>query len=342
MKKVILYVLPVMFFLSCQPAQDSETTQSEAPKSKTEAPSTFSTEEGITYENLSIYPIKATEGFINKNIEPAKMKSLKEGINTRGFYVTEKKPYGRFEDAGAVNTLTIQNKSEETIYLMQGDVVQGGNQDRVIAQNLVVPPRTITDIEVYCVEKGRWKYREEDIKDEDPEAKKKRKIYAFSGYYHVASSELRKTVRETKNQANVWEKVGELTLKNNGGSTTGTYTALEGSDKFTEQRDAYLEFFNMNLKGKEDCVGMIAISGTQILGADIFGHPSLFQKKYQDVLHGYITDAVSSNSKATITEKSIQKYIQRLNKDFDSNKKAQENSDEFFQYKGQVVHFSKL
>ncbi len=298
--------------------------------------------DAFTHENLRLYPVKASEAFINGNELPSKMKSLKEGIDTRGFYVTEKKPYGRFDDAGAVNSLTVQNKSEETIYLMQGDVVSGGNQDRVIAKNLVVPPRTITDIEVYCVEKNRWQYRDESIEGEDPEAKKKRKIFAFSGYYNVASSGLRKTVRESKDQQSVWNKVGELTSKNNASTNTGTYTALSGSSEFNVAADSYLKFFDGKVDELDDVVGMVAVSGKKVLAVDIFGHPELFKRQFPGLLHGYVTDAVTEGAPVVLTDEFMTKYVKRLNNKFDRDIQSKSDNDELFRYKGQVVHFSKL
>ncbi len=344
MKKIFLYLLPLTFFIACNVTHEDRV---ESPEKVTEVTSnTFeidlSENDELTHENLRIYPVIATESFINENVAPSKMKSLSEGIKTKGFYVTEKKPYGRFEDSGAVNSLTIQNKSDETIYIMQGDVVSGGNQDRVIAQNVVVPPRTITDIEVYCVEKGRWQYRNENIEGDDAESKKKRKIFAFSGYYNVASNGLRKTVRETKNQQSVWTKVGELTSKNNAKTSTGTYTGLEGSNEFTNKRDAYVKFFDGKLMDSKNVVGFIAVSGNDIIGADIFGHPQLFKNKFNSLLHGYVTDAITDGSKVNITEKRLNYYMKQLNKKFEAAKKDATSSDELFKYEGQIVHFSKL
>ncbi len=339
-------MLPFTLLMACNTEPANDTVKKEETPKVEEQKSTFHLDmkdnDELTYENLRLYPVKATEGFINENIAPSEMKSLKEGINTKGFYVTEKKPYGRFEDSGAVNSLTIQNKSEETIYLMQGDIVSGGNQDRVMAQNIVVPPRTITDVNVYCVEKGRWTYRNEDIKEEDPEAKKKRKMFAFSGYYNVASSGLRKTMRETHSQQSVWDKVGELTLKNNASTSTGTYTGLEESDEFTNLRDAYMKFFDGKDEHFENCVGIVAVSGSKVLGVDIFGHPELFKRQFEGLLNGYITDAISEGSAIKMTEKGMDSYMKTLNRKFDRAQQSSEESDELFKYKGQVVHYSSF
>lgn len=339
-------MLPVVMLAACttEPRSNStvdadnnvpQTTEAQTLKIATEE------SEALAYENLRVYPITVEEDFYKTNEAAASMKNLEEGISTKGFYVTEKKPYGRMEDSDAVNSLTVQNKSNDMVYLMQGDVVQGGNQDRILGEDRVIAARTITDIPVYCVEHGRWQYREDEVDQNDQESKHKRKIFAFSGYYNVASSDLRKTVRETKDQQSVWNKVGELTAKNNASSSTETYTALEGSDEFTTKRDAYLTYLNEKLGNVENCVGFIAVSGNEIIGTDIFGHPNLFKKQSGALLHGYVTDAISNGRDITVSDKSVERFGKKLNKKFDSAMKGG-NSDEMFKHNGQFIHYSEL
>jgi hypothetical protein len=345
MKKFFLYMLPVLFLAACstEPVKPSTVETTDGTPSTENSTLSLGIEEStaLTYENLQLYPIFADESFFEGNELAADVKNLKEGIETKGFYVTEKKPYGRMEDSGAVNSLTIQNKSGETIYLMQGDVVSGGNQDRIIAEDRIIASRVITDVPVYCVEQGRWQYREDEVDQNDAESKHKRKIFAFSGYYNVASSDLRKTVRETKNQQSVWNKVGELTAKNNAGSDTKTYTALEGSKEFTDKRDAYLNFFNSRLAKMDNCIGFVAVSGNDVVGTDVFGHPNLFQKQSEALLHGYITDAITSGSPITVTAKRMARYSKELNKKYATAEKGA-NTDEMFKHNDVLIHFSEL
>jgi len=345
MKKFFLYMLPVVLLAACNTEPRTNTTveaEGDIPQATENQSLRVSTGEGeaLTFENLSVYPIVADEDFYKTNTAAETMKNLKEGIETKGFYITEKKPYGRMEDSDAVNSLTVQNKSNETVYLMQGDVIQGGNQDRILAEDRVIAARTITDIPVYCVEHGRWQYKAEGDQ-EDAEAKHKRKIFAFSGYYNVASSDLRKTVRETQDQQSVWNKVGELTAKNNAKSSTETYTALEGSDEFTDKRDAYLTFMNEKLAGVENCVGFVAVSGNKIIGTDVFGHPNLFKKQSAALLHGYVTDAISNGQKVIVSDKRMERFGKELNKKYESAIKGG-NTDEMYKHNGEFIHFSEL
>ena len=65
-----------------------------------------------------------------------------------------------FDVDGDVNCLWISNHSDRPLYLMPGEILVGGKQDRTVAEELVVAPHTERmPIQVYCVEQGRWSYR---------------------------------------------------------------------------------------------------------------------------------------------------------------------------------------
>jgi len=56
-----------------------------------------------------------------------------------------------------VNTLIVVNNSDKPLYLMPGEIIIGGSQDRTIANELVLAAHSSpTRIPVYCVESGRW------------------------------------------------------------------------------------------------------------------------------------------------------------------------------------------
>ncbi len=291
----------------------------------------------VEYENLRLHPIVADQAFIDQNHSVGSFLNLPEAMQNSRFRVTEKKPYGRSDDSGAVNSLTIQNKSQDTVFLMTGDVVRGGNQDRVLAMDMVVPPRTITDIPVFCVEHGRWTYHEPE-EGQSEEAARNRKIFAFTGYYNVASNDIRKTIKETGNQQEVWNKVDELTSIHNAKSSTEAYAALEESEDYTKARDAYLEHFRHRFDDKKGVIGVVALSGNKVLGADVFGHPNLFHKQYESLLHSYITDAMSNGKPVEIEAETLERYVRSLQQDFNEI----DNSEDHFRYRNQLVHFTNL
>lgn len=300
----------------------------------------FDQVENLTFEKLRLYPITATDTHIESHAELARFKNLKEAMTIKGFHITEKKPFGRFDDSGAVNSLTVQNKSQDTIYLMAGDVIQGGKQDRLIAQDMVVLPRTIVDVAVFCVEPNRWEVRPEMNSKPSPKAKQKQ--YAFTGYYNVASNEIRKTAKQTGDQNAVWEKVGEWTALNKASSATGTYAALEDSEGFTTARDEYINFYSNRMDLDHNTIGLIAVSGDRVLGADIFNHPDLFKKQFPALLHAYVTDAVTKGRTVDIQDASMEKFIKKMKINYGETLSSKKEKEAKFRYNGKIVHFSYL
>ncbi len=69
-------------------------------------------------------------------------------------------------ETGNVNRLAIENTGGEEVFVQAGDIVKGGQQDRVLTISLLVPPRSgRIDIDAFCVEQGRWSARgKEDVK----------------------------------------------------------------------------------------------------------------------------------------------------------------------------------
>lgn len=299
-------------------------------------------DEALDFEKMRIYPILASDDHIAQHADLADYKNLKEAMEIKGFRITERKPFGRFEDSGAVNNLTVQNKSTETIYLMAGDVVKGGNQDRVLAQDMVLPPRTLANIEVFCVEHGRWQYQGDPEEELDEEAKKNKKVFAFTGYYNVVSNDIRKTVKHEKDQGMVWAAVGNLTTTHKATSTTETYTALEKSKDFTVERNKYLAYFEDKMEGKDNVVGMVVVSGNEVLGTDMFNHPNLFKKQYKVLLHSYVTDAITNGKEVKISERTLENYTSKIQRDYKRKMTNAKEQEVKFRYDGKIVHFSHL
>ncbi len=343
--KKLPFLLLLLTMVACNLEKAVQSSEQPAVNSTAQVEAAFTVQqdmtEALTFDNLRLYPIEATADHIEAHAELARFKNLKEAIDLPGFHITEKKAFGRSTDRGTVNTLTIQNKSQDTVYLMAGDVLKGGKQDRLIAEDMIVPPRTITDISVFCVERNRWEVLPEN--GETTTASDKKRQYAFTNYYNCASNEVRKAAKQTRNQKAVWDKVGEWTALNNAQSRTESYTALEKSEEFTTKRDQYIEFFIKQMNAlSNNTVGLIAVSGDKVLGADIFNHPTLFEKQLPVLLHAYVTDAITKGKKVEIDQKAIDKYAQVLLVNYENTLSEKREKECKFRYNGKIVHFSQL
>ncbi len=311
MKHLILSIVAVgMFFSACK---NDNTLISSASNNGLQLVATDNP--AWQYENLRLYPIVADAG----TPQLAHLKTLSEGMKTPGFRITEQKQFGRSEER-TYNILTVQNKSQDTIYMLSGDVVTGGKQDRVIAQDQIVMPGTVRNMDVFCVEQGRWSFNEAQATPSE------KKLYAFNGYYSVASPKVRQAVQRTGSQQQVWAAVASVTSANGATSSTSTYAALDTENDQKSKRDAYLRFFEDKLSSEPNVVGMVAVCGDQVLGVDIFGSPDLFRREYASLLHGFVTEAATAECETKANIATVQHAFGKVaalsNPSATSNKEA--------------------
>src|SRR5438445_44574 len=92
------------------------------------------------YENLTIFLIHGTDELTGKLFVP-----LQEAMERKLVIVHE---------TSEVNELTIENVSQtEEVFVQAGDIVKGGQQDRVLAVDLIIPAHSgKMPIAAFCVE----------------------------------------------------------------------------------------------------------------------------------------------------------------------------------------------
>ncbi len=285
----------------------------------------------LVYEYLRLVPIAADAMFVKDQEPITTLIGLEQAIEMDRFRITEKKPYGRFDDEGAVNLLTVQNKTEHQVLLLAGEVIQGGLQDRILAEDRIIAARSITDLDVFCVEQGRWSA---SGSDSEGESESKSEVFAFKGYYQVAATEVRHAATKDQNQEMVWNEVAEIRAAHAIESPTQAYTELETATQYSELKKQYTQFFKDKLIDRNQVIGFVAVSGNRILGADLFGHPALFAAKYEAVLTSYIADAITRGSPPIVNEERLLSYQEALAIQFQQTPKLKWN--------GKWVHYNDL
>lgn len=248
------------------------------------------------YKNLRLYPIIAEAKVENPTVK--NLMTLSEAMKAPGFRVLERKQFGRSSEQW-YHGLTVQNKTQDTVLLMAGDVVTGGNQDRVMAYHNIVLPGTVKNVEVFCVEAGRSHYYDESASPAE------KSVGAFKGYYNVASPQVRHAVQTSGNQDEVWAAVAKVTRANGAESSTKTYAALENATEQKSVRDAYLNFFEGKITSDPKIVGVVAVCSDRVLGVDIFGDSDLFRRQFPALLHGYVAEAAIAEKTSAINEADV-------------------------------------
>ncbi|MBC8754581.1 hypothetical protein H2O64_07840 [Kordia sp. YSTF-M3] len=272
-----------------------------------------------TFKNLQLIPIKANNAYKKAYKNIGKYHNLKKAINSGKIEIS---------DSGTVNTIIATNNSTVNIYIIAGEVVKGGKQDRIVAEDVIIAPGEKKRIPAFCVEQHRWQQQESGN--------------SFKGYYNVSSKKIRQAALIDKDQQKVWANVAEVTKENQAVSSTGTYAELEKSETYTKDLKSYLDFFKNKLINDTSIVGVIAVSGDKIVGCDIFATHDLFKNSYPGLLHSYITEAITNGSKPTLTNAQVSKYYEEFMKVETEQDKKLEGKGNVFRHKNKKLHLTSF
>ena len=107
--------------------------------------------EPVSHANLSAYFLRGTSAAGPVPLTLAE--ALAKGVVT-------------VHETGKVNQLDVENRGDEDVFIQAGDIVKGGQQDRVLTVSLLLSAGMgRMPIGAFCVEQGRWSARgSEDAK----------------------------------------------------------------------------------------------------------------------------------------------------------------------------------
>lgn len=269
---------------------------------------------------------------LSRELEPVQQQAVinEDAIQLRGGYANNDNVQirGGRSAGDEVNRLFIENTSQDTVFIMAGEVVKGGKQDRVIAQDMIIPPNSgAIDLSVFCVEKGRWHYGESDGK-------------SFAAYGNVASNSVRSAAVVNKVQSEVWSKVDDVTMANDAGSSTQAYTALEDNKAYKKELQHYLDKFADLPKVSPNTIGVVVTTGDRVIGCDMFATPDLFRRAYPNLLHGYATEAMSSGETVSISDAQVQKYLSKILRDEAKQDETVSKNGQLLKHKKRTLHMS--
>ena len=159
-----------------------------------------------------------------------------------------------------VNELAIRNFSNQDIYVQAGDIVRGGEQDRMISTDFIVPPKSgRMPIAAFCVESGRWNRRGNEVAG------------SFgSSENSVALKELKLAAKRENSQQAVWQNVSlaqeklspnvDATVKD--GASASSFELTVENAKVKETTGAYIKALSRIVQSKTDVIGYVfAING---------------------------------------------------------------------------------
>ena len=230
-----------------------------------------------THRNLSIFLVHGKSVIKSKSFL-----TLEEALVQKKVVVYETK---------SVNELSIQNFSDEDVYVQSGDIVKGGQQDRMIGVDLIVPPRSgKLPISAFCVEHGRWSGRGNE-----------RATVFNSSSDAAATKEIRLAAKRSNSQGEVWQSVTVAQDKlsrsvgsrvNSEVSESSLQLAVE-NNKVQETADSYVKALANIADRSDDVIGYVFAINGKVNSADVYGSNVLFKKLWPKLLKANAIEAIA-------------------------------------------------
>ena len=226
-------------------------------------------------ENLDLYlvhgPDRCPDSFI----------TLSEALDAK---------LGVVHETGEVRELEIENLSpDRDLFILAGEVVKGGRQDRTMGMDLVVPARSPrAKVPAFCVERRRWARRGAEDAG------------SFSGSSTMIAKELLMKVKWEKCQMDVWEAVdaAQNSLSNSLGANVASmaspssYPLMMEDDRVRSRQALLQQELGAWMESQRDVIGFAFVINGRPSTADVFASSRLARSFSRKLLDAAIVTAL--------------------------------------------------
>jgi hypothetical protein len=207
---------------------------------------------GRTFGGLTVFPVwQEQPGISNLDWVPGKIR------------VAER------EGSPVVEELVVENTSDRPQVTLEGDLLKGGFQDRMIATSILLAPHELRIVEAVCVEHGRWSGTSAHVWNE---------VRGSMSVRHGNVS-LRGTPATGEDaQQEVWRRIGR-------------YETALGATKSSSILDHLHTSARVELIRIAGQSGVIIGIGGRVIGAEVFGSPAGLRARWRGVVEAAALDA---------------------------------------------------
>lgn len=275
----------------------------------------------ITRGNLTIFPVVAStshdthefltldEGLRNGEVEVTEHGGIRPMVRRHNIYP----PRG---DGAQVNRLYLINNSKRPLLLLAGEIVAGGRQDRIVGKDRIVPADTEADLDVFCVEPGRWTGTTASFG-------------AVGGV--MAAPSIRNQAMAKKDQNGVWNEVNKSnaynfdTLSRSAPAAraevgeTSSYAKVMDNKEVQRRVDTVAAPIQHSYEHEihelrdRNAVGVVVAVNGRIIWADLFASTSLLEKYWPKLVRSYASEALYTSANAeSVSVKAAQEYLDQL------------------------------
>ena len=197
-------------------------------------------------------------------------------------------------DGAAVDTLNARNLADRPLVALEGDLVEGGWQHRMLGRSIVLGARERREVDAVCIEQGRWGAAEDD-RDAGP-LSDTGSASAHSAAGRRASlvvrfgSERARHGLDDERQSGVWRRIQTFEQRL-GSSQTGSFTRHLDRQSIRAPR---------LIDGQR---GVIIGIGGRIMGLELFCSGSGLRSRWAGIVQAAAVDARLANPVATPAER---------------------------------------
>jgi hypothetical protein len=239
------------------------------------------------FGNLTLFPLSMV-----KPAGPLPFVTLDEALKGKLLQIVEL-------DGGTVPQVAIGNKSDKTVFIMGGEIITGGKQDRVVGGDVLIGPRTArVTVPVYCVEAGRWTYTTEQ----------------FTTKENLGTWSIREKAQSKapSSQGGIWNDVSALAQKTASDSETSALQEVYEDEKVVQRINEMEKKLKDVPRLAPGTCGVVFGIGGKIISVDVFSDPSLFGKLWPKILRSAALSAVSDQAKGSVTKQQAEQFLQKL------------------------------
>jgi hypothetical protein len=217
----------------------------------------------------------------------------------------------------SVTQLEMENLSDKCVIILAGDILKGGQQDRIAQDDQIIPPKSgKLKLQSFCVEHtaARWLRKLDGTNS----------TFGYSPG-QLASNALRVANRK-RSQAEVWRNVAGLQTQLS--SNLKAEVKAKESDsslalsldhkKVQEEAEKYCQKLADIAKDKKNVIGYVMAINGKFVTADLYGSGQLFQKVWPRLLKANAIEAVSEYEATkkfnAPTEATCKKFMNDLEK----------------------------
>ena len=225
------------------------------------------------YRNMAVFPLLSDkEGSTDYLL-------LEEALEDDLIIITEA------NESGTVPELKVENKSERSILILDGEELVGAKQNRIVNVTILIAAHSKLTIPVSCVEQGRWTYQSQRFKSKErvmPSRMRMKKSAAVNKSLLNCGSFM-------ADQGEIWNmienRVNELQID------APTYAM----GKIYEQEEDIIDEYLTHYQPRDTQVGIMVMINDRVIGCDCFGKHETLKKTFPKLVKSYVIDAIDVN-----------------------------------------------